>query len=335
MPVKVRFLDGIKKIELHQAYAWVNQSNYTFPSNPIMPTILKNFLENWDQIFEVNQQANFLENLSVYIEQVELFNGICDLGEKIIREYPPQVYLYVGVGRSPAPLIAYFENQKTRALSIPLSDFRPRNIGWSITDEILVKYSGQGQPRLTAANQALVFAHFKRYFPTRPIRNRILLLDYTQSAQSLISAQEQLQNFFLNDHNLKDIEVHALAICRDSDARNVRAIANIIGAPRKILRPIDWLIYTNARKKFAQRWHVLPIVSEIGQGTFRQNLVMSALGGQRFDALADFGSFKILNGQNDLVRYRGDPLFPAAYDALREELRNARVVSKVDLNNQS
>lgn len=139
----------------------------------------------------------------------------------------------------------------------------------------------------------------------------------------------------MSDHNLKDIEVHALAICRDSDARNVRAIANIIGAPRKILRPIDWLIYTNARKKFAQRWHVLPIVSEIGQGTFRQNLVMSALGGQRFDALAEFGSFKILNGQNDLVEYRGDPLFLAAYDVLREELRNARAVSKVNINKQS
>jgi hypothetical protein len=88
-----------------------------------------------------------------------------------------------------------------------------------------------------------------------------------------------------------------------------------------VLHPVDWYYYTEERQAFARRWHVLPI-AQLGLATRRQNLVMSALSGQRFDAMAEYGSFPILNGAVNMVQYTNDPRWTAAYDALREELRN-------------
>ncbi len=324
MPVRITSFFGPRTLTVDEAKAWVRTAGVSIPADAATQRILTAFLAHWNKTYGFLQQTDFLRHLSMYVDQVELLNGVGDMCQRIVTAYPPHVYLYVGVGRSPAPLIAHFENDKLRTLSIPLSDFRPRHHRWSVTDDML----GQGQ-RITPVQRALLFHHFRRYFPVRPPRTRILLIDYTQSAQSLLAAQEQLQEYFRTDLGEADIEVHALALCRDSDARIARNVAGWIGRPLALRNPLNWYdmyYYAAARRQFVQRWHVMPICEMGDAVSHRQRLLMAALSGQGFDDLAEYGSFKILNGHAQLVRYTNDPTVSAAYDALRTELRNAKAI---------
>ncbi len=324
MPVIVKYLDGPKPVTPEMVLRWIGQRSGRITDNPATRQILGNFLTYWNQSYGFLQQEEFLRHFKLYVDQVELFNGLKDVCEEILRLYPPQAYLYVGIGRSPAPIIAYFENIGVRAVTIPLSNFRPRNAAWSITDCILAQ-----QARILPAQQIALFQHFGNFFGMRPSRQRLLVIDYTQSAQSLLAAQEQLQQFFLGTPDTSTIEVHALALCRDSDEPMVRSVATSIAEPRNILlHPIDRYFHTNARQEFARRWHVIPIAPGLGLGTLRQRLVMQALSGQQFDDLAEFGSFPILDGGANVVRYTNDPQMIAAYDALRKELANAALITK-------
>jgi hypothetical protein len=327
MPVRVNFLLGTQTLTVEQAYGWIRDAAPGLARDPTTVQTLRVFLANWDRAYGFLQQTEFLRHFQMYVDQIELLNGIGDLCDKIITDYPPDEYLYVGIGRSPAPLIAYFQNRRLETLTIPLSDFRPRNETWSLTDDVLVERTGwgvvQGRPRLSGPRRVALFTHFSNYFPARPSRDRILVIDYTQSALSLVAAQEQLQRFFSEGLELPFIQVHALAICRDSDESTARAVGTTIGTPRSpFFHPIDWYYYTDQRETFAQRWHVLP-VGQLGRATPRQQLVMAALGGERFDPMAEYGPFKVLRVDARLIRYTGDRQATAAYDALREELRNA------------
>jgi hypothetical protein len=324
MPVRITSFFGPKTLTVDEAKAWVKTAGVTIPDDAATQRILTTFLTQWNKTYGFLQQTEFLRHLSMYVDQVELLNGVGDMCERIVAAYSPRAYMYVGVGRSPAPLIAYLENENLRTLSIPLSDFRPRNQQWSITDDML----GQGQ-RITPTQRALLFHHFRRYFPVRPARARILLIDYTQSAQSLLAAQEQLQEYFRTDLGEADIEVHALALCRDSDARIARNVAGWIGRPMALRNPLNWYdiyYYGAARQQFAQRWHVMPVCEQGEEVSHRQTLLMAALSRQGFDDLAEYGSFKILSGNAQLVRYTRDETISAAYDALRTELRNAKTI---------
>jgi hypothetical protein len=289
--------------------------------------ILPMFLTNWDQTYKEEESCRFLSHLREYVEQVELLRGIRDLGETILRGFPVQAYCYVGIGRSPAPLIAYFENIQVRAQTIPLSSFRPRNATWSITDDVMFVRTPRGpvtQPRMTLDQQQRLFSHFERYFPGRPPRQKVLLIDFTQTAQSLVAAQEQLQLFFQGRPHTSDIEVHALALCKDKHTADVRGVAMTVGTTRNPLRhPVDWWSYSAQRERFNERWHVLPILERGQKKTLRQQLVQDALDRQRFDDLAAYGSFKILESPTSQpTRYTNNPNEPAAYDVLRDELRN-------------
>ncbi len=324
MPVKVRFLLETKVMDIAGIRRWLRQDGKVLPNDPSTLAILPLFLANWNQTYGFLRQDAFLEHLAMYVEQTELLRGIRDLGDRILHDYPPHIYLYVGLGRSPAPLMAYFQSIRVRCLSIPLSNFRPRNVEWSVTDELLVGPFGAPNARLTALQQLTLFLHFRRFIPARPVRPRILLIDYCQSGGSLLAGLEQLQQF-LDFDGYGDIAVHALAICRDSDEPRVSWVGRALGTIRSRLRhPVDWWSYSETRRRLAARWHVMAIAAFGVAHTRRQDLVMAALSGQRFDALAEFGSFAILSGHAALVRYTGIPGVTAGYTALQEELRNAR-----------
>lgn len=320
MPVRVHFLDGPRHMNAEDIRRWLVRGGLALPDDPSTRDILPLFLANWSRTYGFLRQDAFLRDLAMYVEQTELLRGIRDLGDRILRDYPPHVYLYVGLGRSPAPLVAYFESIRVRTLTIPLSAFRPRNVRWSITDEAL----GSTHARMTLQQQQALFVHFRRFIPRRPARNRILLMDFCVSGQSLLAGMEQLEQFLAME-GYGDIATHALAICRDSDEPTVRWVATSVGAPRSwFWRPLDWWFYSQARREMARRWHVLPIASFGLPHTRRQDLVMAALSGQRFDALAEFGSFAILSGPAALVRYTGIPGVISGYAVLMEEVGNAR-----------
>lgn len=320
MPVRVRFLLETKVMTVADIRRWLRRVGKDLPGDPSTLAILPLFLANWDQTYGFLRQDAFLHHLDMYVEQTELLRGIRDLGDRILHDYPPHVYLYVGLGRSPAPLMAYLQSIRVRCLSIPLSSFRPRNVQWSITDDAL----GGRHARMTLLQQRALFAHFRQFISRRPARNRILLIDFCVSGQSLLAGMEQLQQFLAGE-GYDDIAVHALAICRDSDVPAVRWVATSVGTARSwFWHPVDWWSYSSARREMAARWHVLPIAAPGVAHTRRQDLVMAALSGQRFDALAEFGSFAILSGHAALVRYTGLPGVIAGYTALQEEIRNAR-----------
>jgi len=50
--------------------------------------------------------------------------GIRKIAESIVREYPPQEYIYVGLGRSPSSLVAYLSSNGYQALTLPLGGLK-------------------------------------------------------------------------------------------------------------------------------------------------------------------------------------------------------------------
>lgn len=328
MPASVLLPDGYQRLTRDTLPGWLGRHGVALPGDAENQELLPLFLRYWDKKYQdtPDQARQCLVHLQMYVDQFELLRGIRDLGDRIIAGWPPQAYLYVGVGRSPAPLMAYFENIHLRAFTIPLSDFRPRHVSWSITDDSMVTQIFDRvvpQARITAQQQLTLFAHFANFFPAPPPRPRLLLIDYTGSGKSLVASQEQMQAFFA--HRGWDVEVHALAICKDSDEATVRDVGATIASPRSPLRaPLDWWSYSSQRASFGGRWHVLPVARLGHPQSLRQQLVMRAFSTQRFDELAEYGSFKVLSQPPGTapVRYTQMPGVAAAFDVLRQEMGN-------------
>jgi hypothetical protein len=321
MPVHIRDNTGVRVLTMEAARIWLGYAAAELFNDHSSQQAIAACLAGSDHTFDNSEAHLCLSWVKDYVDQLELLRGFVDIGTQIMAAYPVQNYLYVGVGRSPSAVMAWLENQRVRTVGIPLSDFRPRQVEWSITDAALAPPIAP-QPRITPEQQQQLFAHFRRYFPERPARPCILLIDFTITAQSLIAAQEQLQGFF-QSHGMEDVEVHALAICRDSDAPTVEGLRSLIGTPRSMWsNPIDWMFYSGQRQTFAERWHVLPICPFLTLPTRRQQLVMATLRHEGLDGVAQYGSFKILTHGAVPRHFIGDPENPAAYDVLREELRH-------------
>ncbi len=138
--------------------------------------------------------------------------------------------------------MAYFENEGLKTIKIPLSDFRVANSQPSITDDALIS-----RGRITEAQQSKVFDHFDKYFSGVRELDKVLLIDFCTSGESLLSAQQQLQRYFESRKRDHRTEVHALAICRDSDEPRCK----MWSISQLRCNPLDWYWYSKDRRSFA------------------------------------------------------------------------------------
>jgi len=323
MPVKVQYLLEKKTLTPSDAVKWLKASGIKLEETSQTKEVIGKFLSNWNLTYGFLQAQRFSEHLKMYTDQVAVFAAISRIGEKIISDFPPAVYMYIGIGRSPAPIMAFLESRCCRVVNMPLSDFRPKAKEWSITDDAL-----PGE-RITGERQKLLFEHFDNILHEKIKRRKVVVIDFASpSGASLVAAREQLETYF---HLKKvEIEVHALCMCTDVDKRSVESTKDKIGKPKpwNSIHQIDRWLYSNSRTDWASRWHILAIKSFEGLANenFGEAQLSRLLKGQHFDGFAEYGSFKLLSGASDYEKYRADPTKIAGYRVLMEALKDVKAL---------
>lgn len=127
--------------------------------------------------------------LSSGITQGE-FSQIRDIAEEVLDQFPPTEYFYVGLGRSPTPIIAYFHATGIQgARNLPLSGFRlypPSENRDHSHQTLFVFWEGK------------ILNHFRLFLPTLEELGdkKIILIDYAQFGESLSSARAYLNKYY-------------------------------------------------------------------------------------------------------------------------------------------
>jgi hypothetical protein len=128
----------------------------------------------------------------------EEYETIRDTSLEITQKFTN--YYYLGVGRSPTPIIAFLQNYlgHEHASNLPLSNFRAISQGKppSISDD-LWGTKGKLYAPVTHDEELRLFRHFDIFFPKDPeIQNKkVLLIDYVTYGGSIIAAKQALRSY--------------------------------------------------------------------------------------------------------------------------------------------
>ncbi len=127
-------------------------------------------------------------NVATYNEIVSLENlvpsaypAIRDVSLEILRRFPPDQYYLVGLGRSPAPVMAFLEEYGIKEqTTVPISHLK---------DYAKVSFP-EGDAKLRT--------HFRKFLPTEAELHgrKVLLIDYVHTGDSLAKAAELIQEIF-------------------------------------------------------------------------------------------------------------------------------------------
>lgn len=107
--------------------------------------------------------------------------------DTILREHDPATHAYVGVGRSPAILIALMQNRNPAlANTLPLSDFYHHPAAHP-------KY----YPPLSPELETRIYDHLDRYLPAsaRSGEKSLVLIDFVKGGRSMVALDEYLKRY--------------------------------------------------------------------------------------------------------------------------------------------
>ncbi|MEO7164419.1 MAG: hypothetical protein ABI041_15970 [Bdellovibrionia bacterium] len=142
------------------------------------------------------------------------YEAIRDTSLEITQKFADSYYL--GVGRSPTPIIAFLQNYlgNDRASNLPISSFKALAQGLppSIIDDMWASKKAMYAP-LTHDEELRLFRHFDRFFPKEAdIKGKkILLIDYAYDGGSIIAAWQALENYLKSRDRHHKLEVLALS----------------------------------------------------------------------------------------------------------------------------
>jgi hypothetical protein len=144
----------------------------------------------------------------IHLAQLEepLYQEVRHLTQKVLEICPPQECFYVGVGRSPTPVMALMELLFPENLvTLPLTYFRYDYPGAS--------HSERGRYFLSKIQEQRLRLHLKRFLPSpEDLKNKkLLLIDFAITGESLLSA-----SYFVRKH--VDLSALTLAFVSSEDA---------------------------------------------------------------------------------------------------------------------
>ncbi len=134
------------------------------------------------------------------------YRAIKRIGDRILSQYPPSEYLYVGLGASPTGLIAYLELvQGSRAVAqVPLSRGMALQRAYSLDSR-----------RAHIIDQVLD-EHFRRFLPDSLLGGKkLLLIDFSIMGITLPFAGERLQEAMQRRGN--SVEIQMLSLYRNPE----------------------------------------------------------------------------------------------------------------------
>lgn len=196
--------------------------------------------------------------------------------QRIVREirdlYPERAHIYIGLGRSPTPFMAYLKILGLRnVFNVPLSSMRSHPNRENMPHALRRRYESPLGPAL----QERLWEHFERFLPPGETLEgrKIVLIDYAQSGSSLVSAQHYISEFYARQGF--DVEVIALPIV-DPAFSNM-----LVGALTSV--PQIWVesqaLKNNLQNEFYDR------LSEFGKYDLRQTKRAATEPGEGYAAL--------------------------------------------------
>lgn len=120
------------------------------------------------------------------------FNEVARVSLELIEEYPPSEYFYVGVGRSPTPVMAFLNGviDPEIFINVPLSGLA--SLAW------YREVDSENIHDIYAIRSAHLKAHLKMFLPAadKLAGRRLLLIDFVASGSTLIEAGRQVRDFY-------------------------------------------------------------------------------------------------------------------------------------------
>jgi hypothetical protein len=268
--------------------------------------------------FAVTEADRFLDLVrqrvrsSLEDDQRDVIEAVNAVARRILDTYPPDRYVYVGPGRSPAPIIARLSTLDPRvtAVNMPLSNFQP---GPAEPDSILA--SVLDDPPLTGEQEHMLHRHFTEFLGALPADRDILLVDYVDTGKRLTAVQHHLQRYVQSLG--RSAQVHALGLHAGGN-ENLRLIEHIGSGPGHGSEPssrqqerADW----TARFQVLLLDHEGPLGEELGQA------LLQGMHLRGFDGLAEYGAYHLLEespGRFEQDRPRRGVAAQEGYEILRE-----------------
>ncbi len=136
------------------------------------------------------------------------------LSDRVITVFPPQEFLYIGIGRSPATVIAELQGRlgKDAACNIPLSDFQFL--------ETCKKGRVGFKQKMTPEQQKALFHHFDKVLGSLASNRKVLIIDYVWSGCTLLSA-----TYFFHQYFREKDSAMVVSLATGNSERKVHALA--------------------------------------------------------------------------------------------------------------
>ncbi|MGW3458334.1 hypothetical protein ACWDE9_01670 [Streptomyces olivaceoviridis] len=277
---------------------WLTEEGVHVPPGPVREAVVDHLygVHDGEVVYQPHDAARLLKDLraaahaQILAGQDAVIDAVVETSALITEKYPPSGHFYLGLGRSPAAIIAALQATGHRAESVPLSDFRPapEEGDWSIFHDAFKKY-----PPLNGEQRQMLDAHFDEFVsPHLEAGKDIVLIDYTQTGLSLFAAQHYL-GAYLAERGF-DGQVKALAMHQDIDTGNLGATMDAIRAPRSWLRnPLDWYYNTSERVAWGKGADSFPLGTDSALAD-NGPVLGQAFKQEAFDGLAEHGSYKLL-----------------------------------------
>jgi hypothetical protein len=192
--------------------------------------------------------------------------GIRKIAESIVREYPPQEYIYVGLGRSPSSLVAYLSSNGYQALTLPLG-------GLKLAPG---KTMSKPMPDLSKAEKAALKSLIDTHIPSYDQRGgkKILLLDYVQSGEGLRIGKKLVKELIKTPWNVRrqgKVVPLALHVDKFLNPQQLQNLRNATLRPKALPGSLDEenslaaLIGGSKLKPFAEHYRLTYNQAKTGQ----------------------------------------------------------------------
>ncbi len=139
------------------------------------------------------------------------FQSVQQVSTYILLQYPRNEYIYIGIGRSPVPVMAYLQTEdETLVRNIPLTGFRYGEVSTS--------------PQLCLDEEKRLYQHFDQFLPTHSDlngRKKALIIDFSFTGRSISAAKKYFKKYIKNHRNFLE-EVQGLAICMEENEEEIQ-----------------------------------------------------------------------------------------------------------------
>lgn len=190
---------------------------------------------------DLNKALDEIKNHLVTKEDEDVleknYKDIFELAESLLKKFPPDKYYFVGLGRTPSPINAYFQAKYGPiAQNIPLS---------------LLRHFGMNKSTLKKLNN-----HFDNFLNVKEIGNKqIILFDYIDSGESLQIASQYFSQYL----EKKGLKLHlSLGLMNNSENINssqklkFKYGENFSGTKYNLNENMSKLFYEETFKKFSE-----------------------------------------------------------------------------------